>query len=519
MVEIINLWLQSGMPAFVRGARLFPKTDPDNENNAHYTEGKQGKAFYFLQENNREWVIKKFYPDMQPDRSYLVAVRSLVPKTVACAAASKRVVLNQDDLKPGNGLYTSPELSVWLQDAVLMPKIRGQSWKEVTDDIRRGVRKIPMSRRLEFARSLAETVYALEQNGCAHRDLCQHNLLLDMQEYVVYLVDFDSMFHGSLYFHKNTPPGTDGYTAPWVSDKDRKWDSRKSWHRKADRFACAILIAELLLADRQSPSYYEGALFSQEMFFNSRHAYLLRTIDLLHNIGEPLGDLFYKAVSATSFDECPDPLKWQEALGSVSAKPDNATEEQAEEEAEQQPETPPIPPIEETEIVATPSQPMTRLHYWLLALIILAAVAFGIIYYIQNRPPQDNSLFASSTQPQAGDKDVPSVVIPSTTQKTTGQPILPRKYLFVINYADSDLKLKVDDQKVPLNKDNTALITMEPGEHTVAITFTGIVFLQDGMVKRTEPVTNVQNIRLDKEEKVVIQINRKEKIWQIINSK
>jgi serine/threonine protein kinase len=514
MVEIINLWLQSGMPAFIRGVRLFPKTDPNNENSSYNLEGKQGRAFYFTQENNREWVIKKFYPDMQPDRSYLVAIRSLVPKTVSCTAASKRVVLNQDDLKPGNGLYTSPDLAVWLQDAVLMPRIRGKSWKEVSDEIRSGTRSISLAHRLDFARSLAETAYTLEQNGCAHRDLSQQNLFLDIQEYIVYLVDFDSMFHGSLYFHKNTPPGTDGYIAPWVSDKDRKWDARKSWHRKADRFACAILIAELLLADRQSPSYYDGALFSQDMFFNSRHAYLLRTIDLLHNLSEPLGDLFYKTISATSYDECPDLLKWQEAIGSVALKESGSSGE-AEESREAEKEGVASQEVEDTEIMATPSQPMTRLHYWLLALILLVALLFGAAYYVQNRPALDRSLFAPAPQTQMGDKNVPAVTIPSTGQKNTGQPVLPRKYLFVINYADSDLKFKIDNQYVPLNKDNTALVTMEPGEHVVAISFTGIVFLQDGMVKRTEPVTNVQPVRVDKEEQIVIQINRKEKTWQI----
>ena len=529
-VEIVNSWFQSETPAFIRGARLLPRAHPDNDKAPYCIEGTQGTAFHLVQqENNREWVLKKFHDGMEPDRTYLVAIRSLLPKSIGCTAGTKRAVIGSDDLKLGNGLYTEQEFAHWLQDTILMPKVRGVSWKDVTQEVRQGNRAISQGHRLDFAKSLVDTVLLLEENGCAHRDLCQQNLFLDLQEYVVYLVDFDSLFHGSLYFHKNTPVGTEGYIAPWVADKQGKWDVRKSWHRKNDRFATAILIAELLLSDRESPSYYEGALFSQEMFFNAHHAHLLRTVDALHSRSESLGDLFYKTITATTYDDCPAPLKWREALNSVMVS------EEAEGEGEvivesgyQQQET------AKTEVVAI--KPITngdsKVHAWLLLLLLLLPIIFGALYYVRHIRPKSNSMFASTpvtkptnqskpapttqpaTQPSTSGKDIPVVTI--QTSQNTGKPVETTRYTITVKYTDNDLLMVIENQRILLNKDNTVMVSMEPGAHKVTLTFTGTVFLPDGMIQRTQPVTQTKEIQFDKQQKITIQINRKEPTWYVL---
>jgi serine/threonine protein kinase len=530
-VEISN-WLNSGLPAFIRGARLVPRTDPDNENLPYAAEGTQGRVYYLVQQdNNREWVLKKFNPKLGPDRAYLVAVRSLVPRAISCMAATKRVILNADDLKAGNNLYSSPELAGWLQDVILMPKVRGKSWKEVAGGIRQGQMSLSLGRRIEFAKSLADTVCNLEDNGCAHRDLSHQNVFLDLQEYIIYLVDFDSLFHGSLYFHKNTPPGTEGYLAPWVIEKGGSWDSRKSWHRNGDRFALAVMIAEFLLASTESPSYYDGALFSQEMFFNPRHASLLRTTDSLHKIAESLGDLFYKATNVTSYDECPAPNKWRDALSSVVVQDPEAAAAAPAGEAESEEAQDRVPEDageqdqrEETEIVnIRPATPMSRFHYWLLLLIILLPFIFAGLYYLKQywqASQQDVSTAAIPVQTGnkgfRSEREIPAVTITSPGQE--GVESQTRKYLITVRYADNDLKMMIEEKKVELSKDNSIWVTMAPGEYKVTLIFTGLIFLENGTEKRTEPVKQDRPVKFGQEDKVVLQINRKDKTWYLVSS-
>lgn len=517
-MELVNKWLQSKLPAVIRGARLLPATHPQDARAIYKEAGAQGEICHLTQEDNRRtWILKKFHAAMLPDHAYLVAVRSLVPRKIACMAAAKRVVLSSEDLKIGEGLYSSPDFAKWLQDTVLMPEVPGVSWKTATQEIRSGSREMPLAHRLEFAKSLADAVCALEDNGCAHRDLSQQNLFLDFQEYVVYLVDWDSLFHGSLYFHRNATPGTEGYIAPWTRDKLGNWDSRKSWHRNADRFSLAILLAEMLLVDQSAPSYYEGALFSQEMFFNTRHANLVHAKDTLMKFSESLGELFSKTLAAPYFDECPAPAKWRAALDTVVAEPVPVpeSEESPQDQAEQ--------PANENNTVRTvvvPSlveSPSRRLHLWLICFIVLLPLLFWGLYeirqgniqwpFLTSSPPEEEPL----TPP-----DIPDVMV--QTPHKQGEVLEKRRYLVKIHYSDNDLQVNIDDQQIPLNKDNTAWVTIEKGLHNVSLTFTGTVF-PPGAVQRTEPVSVSRKITFDKEEEITIQIDRKEKTWHLNQNK
>lgn len=536
-MDIANVWLQSGLPASIRGARLTPIIHPRYENLAHREEGEQGEAYHLVQETHkREWILKKFKADRQLEHKHLVAIRSLVPRGISCMAAAKRLILAPEDLKAGDDLYSSPELAQWLQDTVLMPSVPGKSWNEVIVEIRKGVRTIPLFHRVGFAQSLANTVGALEDNGCAHRDLSQHNIFLDLQEYIVYLVDWDSLFHGSLSFHKSTPVGTEGYIAPWVRDKYEKWDARKSWNRKGDRFALAILIAELLLVDKDAPSYYDGALFSQEMYFNPGNPHLLRAREALAGFGESSGDLFYQALTATSYDDCPAPARWEEALSRIEAEAEPpASEVEAELEAGEEIISS-SPPAEHPRRRSS----LSGVHYLLILLIIAAAIALTELY---QRHRHDRSLISLlplqlqgkqkiaetpaagqeiATEPTPEDveemplgelgQEIPTVTVDSP-ENSAGQP---REYNVKVKYSGNDLQMNVDNQDVRLSKENSTRLTIAPGEHSVTLTYTGIVKLPNGDRRPdTIPVPQTKKVLFGEGTNMVFHINRENKTWEI----
>lgn len=513
-MDIANIWLQSGLPAFIRSVRLVPTPHPKYDNIAYHYEGAQGRAYQIIQESNkRKWVIKKFKKGMQPDSPCLAAVRSLVPRGIAFRSASKRVILSSGDLKWGDGLYSSKDFGKWIENSILMPKMPGKSWQEVAREIRTGRQKLPMVHRIGFAKYLAEAVKSMENNACAHRDLSNSNMLVDLREYVIYLVDWDSLFHGSIYFHENTPAGTEGYMAPWVKENG-KWNAKKSWNRKADRFSLAILIAELLLVNKGTARYHDGCHFAQEMFFNARQSYITKTIEALHNISESLGHLFQQTIIAKSYDDCPDPLNWFEALEDVvldengEAKKENQVEEIEEEEEEDDEEY-----EEFDEIISSDSVEKTmaaRINYWWLFLILLMPLIALIIYQIKDRT--QTSYFKKTTKSSAAK-------IPFSNTSTNKTDKLPtRKYMIKVLYTDNDLDIRIKNQRIPLNSDNSSWIEIPKGIYEVSITFTGVVFYKTGKVARTSPITKKRKIQFGNDQRITIKIYRKDKTWQLISS-
>lgn len=535
-MEIANVWLQSGLPALIRGVKLVPKQHPRFKNLAYYEEGKQGRAFHLVQPSNkREWILKKFTSEMQPERSYVVSVRSLVPKSICFQAASKRIVLTPEDIKPGEGIYSSGELSKWLDGTILMPKMPGTSWQNVSKEIRSGALDLSMSKRVSFARSLAEAVVEMEQEGCAHRDLSHESVLLDLQENIVYLIDWDSLFHGTLYYFKNTPAGSQGYMPQWLGDQN-KWDSRKSWNRKGDRFALAILISEFLLMNQESPSFYDGAMYSQEMFGNTQHPFFLKVSESLGGISESLHDLFRQTWNSTSYDDCPDPLKWKEALEEIKV------EESASEQGKA------ILEFDEgEEIASSESSSSSSKAYWLLLLLALVPLAIWFLNQPENQrffstssansqknePVRKNSeplqVIKNEPVPVVKNTEPPQVLQPDNTKtelvpvtqvNSPGTPspiVMPQKYLIKVMYVDTDLKMKIDGQEILLNKNNTAEVQIKPGIYGMEMTFSKVI-LERETVKKGSSVTSEAQITFDKNENIIIQINRSEGTWQQTNT-
>lgn len=533
-MEIANVWLQSGLPALIRGVKLIPQQHPRFKNLAYYEEGKQGRAFHLSQPSNkREWILKKFNSEMQPERSYISSVRTLVPKSISFQAAAKRIVLVPEDIKIAEGAYSSAELAKWLDGTILMPKMPGTSWQNVSKGIRGASLELSLAKRIAFALSLAEAVVEMEQEGCAHRDLCHESVLLDLQENIVYLIDWDSMFHGSLYYFKNTPAGSPGYMASWIGDKS-KWDSRKSWNRKADRFSLSILISEILLVNQESPSFYDGAMYSQEMFGNPQHPFFQKVLESLGAISENLQDFFHQTLNATTYEECPDPIKWKEALESIKVE-DIPGEEKGEAVLE----------FDEAEEIASSEREYSSSSkgYWFLLLLVLIPLAIWFF----NKEENKNLFSWSSSNKVAPERKIvqpiqperkteqqittpentpvsPKEVIPITQVNSPDapnpdapNPLIAKKYLIQVMYVDNDLRMKIDGQEITLNKNNTAEVQIKPGNYNMEISFSTVIIDRE-TVKKGSTVTSTAQIIFDRNENIIIQINRSEGTWRQSNT-
>lgn len=206
--------------------------------------------------------------------------------------------------------------------AVVMPWIKGPTWMDVIMD------KQELSKResLLLARSLAKVLSGMEQNGLAHCDLSGANILLPklVKDHIedgfsyVELVDVEQMYTPRLEKPDIMLGGSSGYAGQKISSH--------LWSSHADRFAGAVLIAEMLgwcdgtvLQHSWGESYFSTEELQQK---NDRYNILMNS--LRSHWGEEVARLFEQAWESEELYQCPTFGDWLIALMGLDQNSDMA---------------------------------------------------------------------------------------------------------------------------------------------------------------------------------------------------
>ncbi len=252
----------------------------------HLTELSTGEAFALKVMHD-----PRGEPDLLRNRSILSQLAK-VPGFEACG---------QQDFTPATDAV---DLSRYpcLENASIMPWVKGQTWATFmgADDP-----NFDAETSWKLAYELAVIMSVLERNRIAHCDLSGSNVLVRPRAGKVTLIDFDDLYWETSPPLQIEPTGTPGY---------RQRDEVQ-WNLYGDRFASAILIAEMLgwrdprvHAARSGDSYFSEADFTAD---NSRRYALLH--NLLCQLHPELGQLFEQAWLAP-LSQCPPVFSWRPAL-------------------------------------------------------------------------------------------------------------------------------------------------------------------------------------------------------------
>lgn len=305
---VIENWLKSSKAAQIEGFYFHPQQ--------HFgiplaAQRGQATVFYLQERSKKLWALKKFSRAKKPSSAYISAVQALVPTVSGCESGFQRKILSRESLiASANGNYYADDLAVWLKDTVLMPYVVGASWADMADDIRKGQCIPQKNQRLKLCKSLITLLGALEEAEISHRDLSSENILVDV-DWNVHLIDWDSLYHGSLIMPTNTTFGSEGYIATFVNQ-----DIRKTWCKYADRFSVAVFIMEFLTIRQNSPLTGNGGMFEQNEI-DARSGYGMDKI--LSGIDKDCTQarlLFRQALQAISFEHMPSPQEWKQSLPS-----------------------------------------------------------------------------------------------------------------------------------------------------------------------------------------------------------
>jgi len=313
--EVVERWLLSGKTARISGLDLKPLPHPMMLDVPQSVKKGQATVFFVKQfPHGHIWLLKKFAPSRRPSNAYLGALNSCVPGQIGFFACTQRRLLNAGHLDRRHAAFGDTNLARWLEGTILMPRVPGKSWVSIADCLRAGQEKMTMSQRVRTGLGLAECAADLERGHCSHRDFSGTNTWID-DNCRVYLIDWDCMYHPELPFQPNTSAGTMGYMAPFLRDSAGAWDPKLSWCQRADRFALAVLIAELLLIGPDAAEVSEdGTLFSQSQLGRLHGQYVRKMLGMLSHISKPCADLLERSLRARTFDACPSPDHWRSAL-------------------------------------------------------------------------------------------------------------------------------------------------------------------------------------------------------------
>jgi hypothetical protein len=190
--------------------------------------------------------------------------------------------------------------------AALMPWIDGPTWL----DVLLAKQPLPAQQALTLARSLAEALEAMELRGIAHCDLSAANLILPLLAggSGIALVDLEGLFAPGLSQPQTLSSGSAGYAHAQAA--------AGLWSPNADRFAGAVLLAEMLgwcAPEVTQAAWGESYFDPQEMQQDSaRYQALLAALQ--RHWGDAVARLFARAWHSETLADCPTFGEWLLAL-------------------------------------------------------------------------------------------------------------------------------------------------------------------------------------------------------------
>lgn len=339
MVDVMQAWSGAGVPAVLDDIALKPRRADASSTVPLMIKGGQASVYCLTDGNNGQWWLKKFLPGREPAPAYVEAIQPLIPCRPGFESGFERRVLKGSSVS--DSAYSNPEFASWVDGTILMREVAAPTWAELAASIKTGAKALPRVERLFLCGKLSEKVDWLESASLAHRDLSAANVMVDPVNVEVHLIDWDSLYHPSLAMSANAAPGTEGYMAPFVR-ADGGADARLTWQEGADRFALAILNAEILAVSADSALSPGGGLFAQDALYNRTGRTVSDVRNNLQHSCPGAARLLDAALTAPSFEKCPGPSDWINLLG--TEMPNGAHEVWAEES----------PPAEEARSVYTP---------------------------------------------------------------------------------------------------------------------------------------------------------------------
>jgi len=268
-------------------------------------EGRQATVYQLRADGERR-ALKVFKPHFRVPALVTLAKCIATFADLPGLAVCRRTVLTPQH--HGSLLSEYPDLTY----AVLMPWIEGPTWWDLM------VEKRPLmpDTSLFLANEFVSALVALEQHGIAHCDLSGPNVILSAlaptaastPHTALTFVDIEGLYAPSTERPSTLPAGSPGYA--------HKTAPENLWSATADRFAGAILIAEILgyCDERIRSTAWGESFFEPDEVQRDSARYQTMITVLRERWGARIVELFQRAWYSDSLLDCATFGEWQTAL-------------------------------------------------------------------------------------------------------------------------------------------------------------------------------------------------------------
>ncbi|GCE06554.1 serine/threonine-protein kinase [Dictyobacter aurantiacus] len=278
---------------------------PDDRQEVFVLEG--GEAFVYKLHHlgeKRDYALKVMKPGFRDPYSLQVARHLAQYTNVPGLFLARRTCLTREQYP--TLIRRFPELEY----AVLMPWLESRTWTGLLLDPVASRHYTPSNAR-KLATATAHVLWNLEDRLLAHTDIAGSNVVLSPDVQQIQLIDLDAMYIHGLKMPKRHSRGSPGYQHP-------NQDERGQWRADGDRFAGAILLAEMLtwwnpIIRAETPEGSESLFSPQEL--QRRDATRWRRVRrTLEQMNPALRDLFDQAWASRRIEDCPDFGSWSMCL-------------------------------------------------------------------------------------------------------------------------------------------------------------------------------------------------------------
>ncbi|MBO9599720.1 MAG: hypothetical protein J7559_18085, partial [Cohnella sp.] len=300
---------EAGARLEINGNAYLIGAHPNAQRLPYGQEGRQGTVYLLESEHGRKRKALKVFRGKFVNPSLAHHSRQIAGNAdVSGLSACERFIVtpqNDPDL-----LHREPDLLY----AVVMPWIEGPTWMDVM------LNKRPLTRKQAFsaAFALVQALAGMEQRGLAHCDLSGPNVMLPMLgerslgvkpiDYIQ-LIDLEQMYASSLDRPEHIAGGSPGYAPIHLT-------ASQLWGVQADRFAGAVLIAEMLSSCFEAffaEAWGESYFAPDELQRGGDRAGSM--VDRLRREwGDGIADLFARAWDSDDLSACPTFGEWSVAL-------------------------------------------------------------------------------------------------------------------------------------------------------------------------------------------------------------
>jgi len=249
--------------------------------------------------NNELFALKAFKPKYQENLIVSNTKDLSKYKSISGLKVCNRQCITKNSDR--NLVNKYPELEY----AVLMPWISGSTWTDIV--VSKTIFDINSS--LNYAYLLASVLVEFEDRGMAHCDIADGNVVFDLTTgSEIQLVDVEDIFAPGLPTPSYIPSGSPGYAHRTCSDGQ--------WHAEGDRFAAAVLFAEIICW--HNPQIRSKA--QQEHYFDSKEMQDLESsryeliLSVLNSVNLNLSLLLKQAWESNSLCDCPRIFLWHKGI-------------------------------------------------------------------------------------------------------------------------------------------------------------------------------------------------------------